>query len=243
MRLLITRPKEDAVALAAALKALGHSALIAPLMELRIHEGPSLALDGVQAVIATSTNGVRALAERSERRDVEIYAVGPGTAEAARRLGFKRVRAAEGDATALIDEVVTWAKPDKGMLFHAAGAETAGRLQQGLQAHGFTVSANVLYEAAAVAKLPEAAEAALRNNELDGVLLFSPRSAKLFASLVGEAGATEFCARLACYCISAATAGALGGLSFAQVQVAGAPNQEAMLALLSAEEPAGKPVS
>jgi uroporphyrinogen-III synthase len=234
MRLLVTRPQEDAAALAATLKQLGHSTLVAPLMDVHIHDGPPLVLDGVQGVLATSANGVRALAKRTARRDIPTYAVGPQTAEAARRAGFSFVRGAEGDAAMLVEAVASWAKPDKGALLHAAGAETAVRMRQALQAKGFAVTDEILYEAVPVAKLPEKAEQALSNNALDGVLLFSPRSAKTFADLVSEAGLAKTCARLACFCISAGTAGALGTLAFARLEVAGAPNQEAMLALLSA---------
>ena len=234
MRLLVTRPQEDADALAATLKQLGHSVLVAPLMDVHIHDGPALVLDGIQGALATSANGVRALAKRTARRDIPIYAVGPQTAEAARRAGFSFVRGAEGDAGQLVEAVASWAKPDKGALLHAAGAETAGRMRQALQAKGFAVTVEILYEAMPVAKLPENAERALSDNALDGVLLFSPRSAKTFAGLVCEAGLAESCARLACFCISAATAGTLRPLALARLEVAGAPNQEAMLALLSA---------
>jgi uroporphyrinogen-III synthase len=233
MRLLITRPKDDATAFAATLKTLGHEVVVAPLMQVEIHEGPPLALGGMQGVIATSANGVRAFALRSDKRDIPLYAVGPQTAEAATQAGFQFVYSAEGDAAALAEAVSGWAKPDKGGLLHAAGAETAGRLRQALQAKGFAVTVETLYEAIPVAELPQNLSDALRADSLDAALLFSPRSAKLFAGLVTKAGLTESCARLQCFCISAATASALGDLTFRQVSVAGAPNQEAMLALVT----------
>lgn len=242
MRLLITRPKDDAVALAAALKKLGHSVLIAPLMEVKIFDGPPLALGGMQAVLATSANGVRAFAARSDKRDLPLYAVGPQTAEAATQAGFQFVYSAEGDAATLAEAVASWTKPDKGALLHAAGTETAGRLRQALQAKGFAVTVEILYEAAPVTALPENLAGALRDNSLDGVLLFSPRSAKLFAGLVSEADLAQSCARLECFCISAATASALGQLPFKQVSVAGAPNQDAMLALVTPPQSSAKPV-
>jgi uroporphyrinogen-III synthase len=94
----------------------------------------------------------------------------------------------------------------------------------------------MLYEAVAVTKLPAEGEEALRNGSLDGVFLFSPRSAKIFASLVGDAGLAARCENLAAFCISAATAAALSPLSFARVAVAGMPNQDAILDLLPTSE-------
>src|SRR4029077_17748920 len=87
VRLLITRPRADAEAFAQILRRRGHVAIVAPLMEVVPHDGPPLALDSVQAVLATSANGVRALAARAARRDVPLYAVGPQTAEAAEQEG------------------------------------------------------------------------------------------------------------------------------------------------------------
>jgi len=237
MRLLITRPHEDAVAIAEILRARGHVPVIAPLMDVQVREGPELTLDGVQAVLATSANGVRALTRRTPRRDVPVYAVGPQTAEAARSAGFKAVQSADGDSMALVEFVGTHADPAKGQLMHAAGAETAGRLRQALQAKGFTVETNVLYDAVPVAGLPANALSILEQGTMDGVLLFSPRSAKTFASLVDAARLATACTRADAYCISAATAAALTPLTFAHVAVAGAPNQDAMIALIPAPAP------
>lgn len=232
MRLLVTRPLEDAITFAALLRADGHEAVIAPVMEVRFHEGPRIPLKGYQAILATSANGVRALARRTDKRDIPVYAVGPQTAEAARAAGFAEVRSAESDANALADRVAEWTRPEKGALLHAAGAETAGRLRQNLQARGFAVESPVLYDAVPAAALPAEAASALQTGGLDGVLLFSPRSAKTFATLVAEAKLEAACAPVTAYCISAATVSALGTLAFARVVVAGEPNQNAMLALL-----------
>jgi uroporphyrinogen-III synthase len=101
------------------------------------------------------------------------------------------------------------------------------------------VETTVLYDAVPVTSLPENARAALQDRALDGVLLFSPRSAKTFANLTTEAKLASACETLQAYCISAATAAALTPLAFARVAVAGQPNQEAMLALISPAATAG----
>jgi uroporphyrinogen-III synthase len=236
MRLLVTRPRDDAEAFAALLRARGHEAVAAPVMEVHLQPGPPVALDGVQAILVTSANGVRAIAERTARRDLTVYAVGPQTSEAARMAGFPSVISADGDAAALVETVARQADPAKGILLHAAGAETAGRLRQALQGRGFRVETAVLYDAVPVTKLPSNAEENLRDGTLDGVMLFSPRSAKTFASLVSDAGLATAAARLTAFCISAATGAALAPLSFAQIAIAGTPNQDAILDLIPASQ-------
>jgi uroporphyrinogen-III synthase len=232
MRVLVTRPKDDAEDTATKLRSRGHTVLVAPLIEIRFLDGPEISLDGVQAILATSSNGVHAWARRTCRRDVPLFAVGAQTARAARDVGFAIVKSADGDARALAAATVDWAKPNEGALMHAAGAETKGQLAELLRAAGFKVRTKVLYDAVALNELPPEAQTALTSGELDAVLLFSPRSARIFSDCVVKAGAADRCAAVTALCISPAAADALAAIPFRAVHVAKRPGQEALLALL-----------
>jgi uroporphyrinogen-III synthase len=237
MRLLVTRPREDAEAFAAILKARGHQAVIAPLLELCFTPGAEISLNHVQALLASSANGIRGFAARSPERKLPVYVVGPQTAEVARQSGFTQIISADGDAAALIAKVTESTNPADGKLLHAAAAESAGRIKQALQARGYQVETAILYEAIPVESLPENAREELRANLLDGVLMFSPRSARIFAALVSKEGLVQNCQRLDAFCISAATAAALAPLPFVRLEIAGSPNQAAMLGLLAKGAP------
>ena len=230
MRILVTRPAEDGAEIARLLADMGHEAVLAPLLAVKIFDGPKLTLDGVQAILATSANGVRALAARTDARDVMVFAVGPQTAEAATRAVFVRVRSADGDAVALAEAVAGWADPNAGALLHAVGEEGSGWLADTLTAKGFSVQREILYRVEAAAQLPDAAIQALRENSVQAALFFSPRSAEIFADRVWQAGLST--AGVLAVCISAKTADALYGLSFSEIKVAAAPNQAALLACL-----------
>ena len=230
MRILVTRPLEDGAEIARLLADMGHEALLAPLLTVRISGGPKLTLAGVQAVLATSANGVRAVAARSDMRDVPLFAVGPQTAEAAARAGFIRVRNAGGDAAALADAVCGWADTAAGPLLHAAGEESGGELAAALTAKGFEVLQETLYRVEAAAQLPDAAIQALKDNSIQAALFFSPRSAGIFADRVLQAGLST--ASVTAVCISAKTAAALRDLPFSDIKIATAPNQAALLACL-----------
>jgi len=224
MKILVTRPLEDGRQIAARLAEMGHQALLAPLLEPRFFDGPEPALDDVQAILATSANGVRALIRRTGRRDVPVFAVGPQTAEEAMKAGFAEVRSADGDAVALAEATTGWARPE-GVLLHVCGEDAPGTLADTLAARGFTVRRAVLYGMAAASELPLEVRTAL--DQLDAVMFFSPRSARLFLTLAQGlpiAGMTAFC-------ISPATAGVLASGIFAKVRIADRPNQAAMLAL------------
>jgi len=230
MRILVTRPAEDGAEIAHRLAELGHEALLAPLLDVSFFDGGALDLDGVQALLVTSANGVRAFGRRTARRDIPLFAVGPQTAEAALAAGFLRVRNAAGDAVALAGAVSHWADPTAGVLLHAAGAESGGWLAGALTEKGFTVRRENLYRVDAAPALPDDAVAALRAGRVQAALFFSPRSAQVFAACLEKVGLAP--AGVVAVCISANTAEALKGLPFAEFRIAAAPNQTALLACL-----------
>lgn len=227
MKILITRPEEDGKEIAAQLVERGHQALLAPLLTPRFHEGPEPDLKGVQAILVTSANGIRAFVRRSGRRDFSIFAVGPQTAEEARKSGFTEVRNADGDAKALAHAATLWAAK-KGVLLHVCGEDAPGTLAENLTLRGFEVRRLPLYRIELATRLPEEARAALEARALDAAMFFSPKSARIFG-LLADGLPTE---HIAAFCISPATAQALSSTPFARVAVAAKPNQASILALL-----------
>lgn len=206
----------------------GHEPVIAPLLDIRYHAGGYIPLDGVQAVLVSSANGVRALAAHTKRRDIAVLAVGTQSANTAKELGFLNVQDAGGDARALAELAAANFEPRNGVLVHAAGAETRGNLVETLSARGFSVRSEVLYEAVAAEALPKNVRKMF--STLDAALFFSPRTARIFADIAAKENLS--CHSLRALCISQATADELGGLAFRDMRVAVQPNQDALLALL-----------
>jgi uroporphyrinogen-III synthase len=229
MRVLVTRPIEDANETAMLLKQRGHEALVAPMLTVIFHEGAQIDLHGVQAILATSANGVRALSRRTSRRDLPLFAVGRQTARAAGEAGFKFVRSADGDAAALAQAVPFWTSAEKGPLLHASGVEGENRLAMALSASGYTVRTEYLYEVRAATELTAKVREALTAGLLDAVLLFSPRSARIFADCVDKANLTTAARRLIGVCISEAAAAELAPLALQEIRIAKLPNLESML--------------
>lgn len=232
MRVLITRPEDDAIALAGHLAALGIASKIEPLLEIRdLPDGP-LDLSGVQALLATSANGVRAFARRCARRDLPLLAVGDATARAARDSGFASVESAGGDVFALAHLVRQNLDPASGALLHIAGTAVAGDLGKLLAADGFTVRRAVIYEARTASQLTAETRQLLARGKIDGVVLFSPRTAAIFAELVGAAGLAAACAGVTAFCLSWAVAAVIETMGWRQVRVAARPNQLALVNMI-----------
>lgn len=234
-RILITRPREDAEPLASILAEHGIDSLIEPLMRAEVLPGERLDLDGVQALIATSANGVRAFAAQDPRRFPPVCAVGDATARAARDAGFTQVASAAGDVEALAAMIVDGYDPGGGAFLHIAGTVSAGDLGGRLRAAGFDYRRAVLYAMRPAEALSAAATAALGSGGLTGVALYSPRTAALFAELVAAHDLAFACPALRAYCLSRAVAEKLAGLPFAARIVAARPDQPAMVEAILAD--------
>jgi uroporphyrinogen-III synthase len=234
-RILITRPREDAQPLAAILAGHGIDTLIEPLMHAQPVPGGPLDLDGVQALIATSANGVRAFAGRDPRRSLPVCAVGDATARAAREAGFAEVASASGDVEALAEMIIASRDPPAGAVLHMAGTVSAGDLGGRLSAAGFDYRRAVLYAMQPARALSAAAREALLRGPLTGVTLYSPRTAALFAQLVVADDLAACCRRLRAYCLSPAVAAKLEALAFSARITVGSPDQPAMVDAILAD--------
>ena len=227
MRLLITRPRADAEKLAQALETRGHDVRVEPLLTIRPIPGAVPDLAGVQAILLTSANALPALASADPGRPV--FAVGEASARAARAAGCGDVRAAGGDGASLARLIIAQCRPADGALLHLAGTEVRPGLAEALRAAGFAVRRQAVYRAVAATALSQPVIAAIGARAIDAVLLFSPRSAAIFADLIDGHGLSDCLRQTEAICLSDAVAAACRRLSWATVRVAAHPAVEAIL--------------
>ncbi|MHA1108356.1 MAG: uroporphyrinogen-III synthase [Alphaproteobacteria bacterium] len=233
LRILLTRPREDSELLADLLHGHGIETVIEPMMEIVPTETiPDFI--GVQAVLLTSANGARVLADKITARNVPVFAVGDATARTAREVGFAEVESASGDVDALAELVHVRLNPDQGALLHPAGTKIAGDLGGMLNEHGFSVRRAVLYETRLSVDMSKSTCELLASGALDAALFFSPRTAQSFVILINQAGLPSACANMDAFCLSAAVAGALEELPWRSVRIADAPETGALLSEIEA---------
>lgn len=238
MQVLVTRPHDDAQETAALLRARGYGVRIEPMLAVVPVAAPQLDMRGIQAVLFTSANGVRAMAAASADRETPVYAVGEASAAEARRLGYAHVHAAGGDVDLLAELVAFELDPALGPLLHVAANVVAGDLQGALAQRGFEVRKVQLYESRTAVALSGELVEALESGALDAALFFSPRTAETFVTLAKNAGVDGHLAALTAYALSPAVAERLRAAPWRDVRVAPHPEQEALLAVLDADRPA-----
>jgi uroporphyrinogen-III synthase len=159
-------------------------------------------------------------------------AVGPATAATARALGFLNVSESPGEGVVgLARHARATLAPNNGALLHPAGIVTAGDLQLSLQPHGFIIRKEAIYEARAAETISGALIAELGAGSIAAAMFFSPRTARLFATLIGAADLAPACRAVTAFALSEAVANALAPLAFQGISVAGKPTMDAMLEL------------
>lgn len=236
---LVTRPEPAAGRLAARLEAGGYRALVSPVMEIvRAESLAPTTLEGAQAVLITSARAAEA-ASQDLGPDLGsgavlpgAYCVGDATAAAARKAGFDPVVSASGDATDLLALVLRDLRPEAGRLVILRGRETAYDLAPALETAGFTVDSAILYDAAAITGLRQAASDALVENKVDAVLLLSERTARCFVAAANTIQADL--KPVVAVCISEKTAEAARTARFGRVVAAERPDLAATLDALDA---------
>ena len=237
MRLLVTRPEPDALKLRAALEDHEHEATVEPLLNVSYDDPEPLDLDGVQALIATSRHGVRALKSHPRReaaRKLPLFAVGRATAAEGRALGFETVLTGAGTAHELVAHIVSVADPAAGLLLHLAGEMLSGDLAGDLEAHGFRLLQPVVYRMQPATALGEETVEMLAMGEIDGVILMSPQTATIYARLMRKHGLASVARGLTHFCLSEAIARRLTPLGSVPIEIAEAPRLEEVLALVDA---------
>ena len=229
MRICVTRPEEDAGALREKLGLLGHEAIPAPLLAIVSRSAVAIAPLAYQAVAATSANAIRALQGAGELKSLRMLTVGPQSLKAAEAKGFINAEARGGDVDGLAAHIRLALKPADGPILYLSGSETTGDLEGQLAASGFDCRRVVLYDAVPATSLA-GAEAALLGGGIDAVLLYSPRSARIWCGLVAEAGLIAEAQAPSYLCLSRNIARVLP--ESWNCHIARSPDESALLALL-----------
>jgi len=218
LRVAITRAQPEAGRTAERVRARGADAIVAPLLTI-VPCGYDTSTSGAQAIIFTSTNGVRAFPDARGARERLVLAVGDATANAAREAGFINVRSADGDANALVDLAKRELDPANGKLVHVSGDHVGGDVSGKLRAAGFSVDWRLAYASIAAMILPDALL-----GPLDVVLFHSTRAAETFAAL-GAPNADKLTAG----CLSDSVAQAAARTSWKRIITAPYPREDDLL--------------
>jgi uroporphyrinogen-III synthase len=127
VKVVVTRPRDQAGPLVHRLEELGHEVVECPLIEIEPLPGP-VDVHGYDWVIVTSPNGARELVSRASSGLPRVAAVGPGTAETLRELRVEPALVPEvSSQDGLLAE---FPRPAGRVLFAAAEGARRGPIDQ-----------------------------------------------------------------------------------------------------------------
>jgi uroporphyrinogen-III synthase len=236
MQVLLTRAVDEGMRSATKLAAAGHFALLSPVLEM-VPTGAQWPGGVIDAVLATSAQGFELFSDTPDwplpeaRRLMPLYLVGERTQEAARERGFEGPARIAPDAKVLAAELVA-GLPRGARLVYLAGRDRKPDLERALAEAGQSVEVVEVYAAQAADALSEAAISALAAGEIGAVLHYSRRSAEIFLELAQHAGLdVKGSTHVA---ISQDAAAPLWEARCTEVHVAEKPNEQAMIAAVTA---------
>jgi uroporphyrinogen-III synthase len=194
MRLLVTRPADQAATTAQKLEAFGHEPVVAPVLEIAA-TGAFAPPSAYELVLATSAQALASVETDSPLLRLPFACVGEKTAAAARSLGFSLL-CVSPQAEALAERLLATRAPS--FALYLAGRERKPHLEERLRAADWRIEIVETYAARPVAAWTEDVRSALGDGQIDGVLHYSPRSAALALALIGSDQAR----RLRHFCLS-----------------------------------------
>jgi uroporphyrinogen-III synthase len=206
VKLLVLRPEPGASETAARALEMGLEPVVAPLFAIRPLAAAAVEAERYDAVLLTSANGARHAP--SGATALPCFAVGEGTAAAARSAGFEDVRTGSSDGAAA---AALMAGTGVRRALHLCGVEHLA-----VECPGVEIERRAVYSAEPLRREAFAGPAV--------ALIHSPRAGARFAELAGDK------AGIAIAAISAAAAAAAGE-GWAAKAVAAAPRDHALLEL------------
>jgi len=238
MTILVTRPQPDNETTGASLRARGFDVLLAPMLRFEpvaLLEGEDADAD-YAAIIVTSANALRAIEPQLPGHrwlKLPLLTVGDRTAAAARRAGFSKIISAAGDSQDLRELILAKARGKKrefgrGPLLYLAGADLSRDLAGELGEHGLTVVTRTTYRMVASSDLPPEALEAIAANQVQAVLHYSARSARVFVDAVRAAGVEISALAVPQCCISANVATVLREAGASRVALASSPDENSL---------------
>ena len=217
MRVLVTRPPDQAARTAREVFARGHEPVIAPVLDIGA-TGAALPKGDFDLVLATSARAFTFLRDVESLKGLALACVGEKTAQAGLRAGLVPVHVAPDVET--LARTLLAEGPRKTL--YLAGEERRPLLETLLGDAGWRIETLETYAARPVAdwRMPDA---------IDAVLHYSPRSAALALDLMGADAA----AGLRHYCLSEAVATVVRArLEGARIFIASQRDEKSLLTLL-----------
>ena len=227
--ILLTRPLDEASVTAEKLEAMGHTVVIAPMVQI---DPVSFEIPGDdRSLIVTSKNGARYGLANIANKGRPVYAVGDQTAEEARKLGFTNVVTGPGTARQMVPILLECGLSEKRKYVHLCGTNISYNIADVLRGEGLDAKTTVTYQARPLRSFSAGVQEAMEEGEIDTALFYSPRTATIFEEATAEYGRSDWLSKMNALCLSTRVAENLIG-PWRTVNYAIIPTEKALLSMV-----------
>lgn len=228
-RIWLTRPLADSEHFASQLAQAHIHSIIDPVMHIE-HVPIALEDAGAKptALLLTSRHAAQALSVLpAEWRSLPAYCVGGATEKAVQAMGFTKTLVGEGDVLGLLPRIAQEIKIN-GRILYLSAEETRADIPTLLGGQGIHVTSLVAYRALPTEALNPELIDMLRHGHVQGIALFSPKSASVAAQLLAHHHLRDAMSNVDAYCLSLNVAAIAGALNCRRLHTCHIPTAQAM---------------
>ena len=203
MNIIITRPLNDTENLMKDLFNLGHKIMHIPTLKISNAYLDPIEIKNFNAFIFTSSNAVRNLIVKGEKKNIKCFCVGSVTEKIARLSGFTKTISASGNVNALKNLIINskeLKKNDK--LAYICGDQITLELDKELGREGFKVKKIINYFSEKITSLNDANIDLIKKYPPNVIFVYSLRSAESFNSIVANYSLAPMMTQSVVMCIS-----------------------------------------
>lgn len=219
MKILITRPHEEAISLAAKLKDLGYTTIVEPLIEVSFDPLDNFEdFSKYDAIVISSKNAIKAIS--SADKNLNLIIVGEESTKFARTLGFKNAVFGGKNIDELKQNLMNYKK-----LLYLTGSE----ITDDLSSSNNLIVRKVVYYTKPIQNVSANFLDFIMEPQPKIVLFFSTKTAQIFYEIISNYRLNSHCCNIIALTLSPKIAHNLTNMNFKNCFTAQEPNLKSVL--------------
>ena len=203
MNIILTRPLNDTENLMHELFNLGHKIIHIPTLKIKSANLEKIDIENFNALVFTSSNAVKNLSIKGEKKNIKCFCVGSVTEKIARLNGFTKTISASGNVNALKNLILNTKELKKNdKLAYICGDQITLELDKELGREGFRVKKFINYFSEKITSLNDANIDLIKKYPPNVIFVYSLRSAESFNSIVANYSLAPMMTQSIVMCIS-----------------------------------------
>ena len=229
MHIVITRPKEDSLYLIENLIKLGHEVTLLPVIKIEKLETKKIDLLNYQAVIFTSSNGIRFMNIEKFNSKIKCFCVGKATEFTAKQAGFVNTYTSEGTVDSLIELIIRTLNNKSEKLLYLSSEFISKDLDKDLINAGYLVDRISNYTSIPVKGIDKKTLDFFEKKPPDVIFIYSSKSAKNLFNLINKYSLLNVVTQSNLVCISEKVLSVLKQIKWKKVFVFSPGEEEFLL--------------